>query len=85
MDEDDIDMQRLIPRLYILLNAKTQHVYERVFDEVMKRAELIHVEVEWEASMTDFETGLLAALNTKFPPNFKKHGCHFHFCQAVYR
>ena len=59
-------------------------IYEKVFDEVRRRAQLLHVEVEWEASMTDYETGLLAAINTKFPANFKRNGCHFHYCQAVY-
>ena len=35
--------------------------------------------------MGDFETGMTAAIRAHFGEDFHISGCHFHFCQAVYK
>ena len=34
--------------------------------------------------MTDFESAFIAAIKLKYP-HIKHWGCHFHFCQCLYR
>ena len=43
----------------------------------------MNVIIMWENSMSDFESGLLPALQNAFPPPFVRHGCTFHYCNAV--
>ena len=78
----DIDprMQRLIPRAYFLLSGKSQLIYEKVFDILLERAALNGLETEWTG-----ETGLKAALTTRFPHPFKIKGCYFHQCQNIFK
>lgn len=77
--------RRLIPLMHCLLSGKTQNIYTRLFTEIKRKANEFNLDVCWETSMSDFETGLLPALHVAFPPPFIRRGCFFHFTNAVFR
>ena len=81
--EDDLN-NRLLPRIYCLLSGKSQIVYERLFQLIIDKANHWNYNVAWEQSMSDFEFTIFNALTVKFP-NVTPRGCHFHYCQAVFR
>ena len=81
--EDSLD-NRLLPRMYCLLSGKSHIVYERFFQLVIEKAAHWNYDINWQKSMSDFEQSIFAALTVKFPDVDKK-GCHFYFCQALFR
>lgn len=81
--EDSLD-NRLLPRMYCLLSGKSQVIYERFFQLVLNKAAEWNYHVNWQKSMSDFEQSIFSALTAKFP-DIDKKGCHFHFCQALFR
>jgi MULE transposase domain len=81
--EDSLN-NRLIPRIYCLLSGKSQTVYEELFQLIIDKADQWNVDVEWEHSMSDYEASIFNALSAKFPL-INSRGCHFHYCQAIFR
>lgn len=81
--EDNLN-KRLIPGMYCLLSGKSQVVYERLFQLIIDKAHLKNYNIAWEQSMSDFEHSIISAITAKFP-NVTQRGCHFHFCQALFR
>ena len=80
---DSLD-NRLLPRLYCLLSGKSQQIYETLFQLIIDKAAHWNVDISWLRSMSDFEQSIFNALTVKFP-DLVKRGCHFHFCQALFR
>lgn len=77
--------RRLILCLHVLLTRKTQNIYVRLFQLIRQRAQQLNIPIQWTGSMSDYESGLLAALQTTFNNNFDIQGCHFHMDSAVYK
>ena len=78
-----VDSRRLLPAVYFLLTSKTESLYTKLFNMVKAKAAEMGIQIRWDSSMSDFESGLLPSLLNAFPPPFKRHGCSFHNCDAV--
>ena len=68
------------------MGGKATHNYRKLFQitkqKIGKKFTILH----WapEKFISDFETGLIAAVQTEFP-NAIHWGCFFHFTQAIFR
>lgn len=70
---------------YILATKKTNNIYVEVMNEIKnKHFELYDEDLKIKNFHSDFESGLVKAMNFVFPYiNSKK--CWFHFCNAIRR
>jgi hypothetical protein len=75
---------RLIPRLYCRLSGKSQLIYETLVQLIIEKAAHWNFDISWQKSVSNFEQSIFNALTAKFPDLIKR-GCHFHFCQALFR
>ena len=69
-----------------MLNRKNKAIYRfliRIIRELVLHFDLQH-EFSWELATIDFEGGTIKAFEDCIP-FMQLHGCHFHFCQAVFR
>ncbi len=74
--------KRLVPMVYMLLSDKTAQTYVRVFAELMAFCATHGLHLQPAEVLTDFETGVIAAVQQGFPGSRHK-GCHFHFSQVA--
>lgn len=65
-----------VPIVYALCQKKDQLTYEEIFKQIKTN--------DPKRIMTDFEIANTNAIQKAFPSTIR-HGCYFHFCQAVYR
>ena len=78
--------KRKIPVIFSLLGGKTTYQYRRLFQIIKQKIGQKFNILHWapEKIISDFETGLIAAVQTEFP-----HAIHwggfFHFTQAIFR
>lgn len=72
---------RLLPLVYVLMSRKTMSAYVRVFKALKRSCQNLGVQLQPDDLMTDFETGLIPAIQQEFPATRHK-GCHFHHCQV---
>jgi hypothetical protein len=76
--------ERLLPLVFCFMSSKTRAMYENVFN-VLKQESLARGNVFNPLTiMSDFETGLIAAVSTSFP-GVQHRGCYFHLTQAIWR
>ena len=69
----------VIPLVYILMESRTQNIYEKVF-ETLKNFGPFNP----KTILTDFEFAALNAFKKSFP-NANQRGCFFHFSQCIWR
>jgi len=81
---EDKKKQQLLPCLYLLLSHKSTSMYRLIFTWIKNFALFLTIDIKWQTSMQDFESGLLPALYIEFP-NLYLDGCLFHFCQSQYK
>ena len=55
--------------------------YVRMFQALKRSCQNLGVQLQPDDLMTDFETGLIPAIQQEFPATRHK-GCHFHHCQV---
>jgi hypothetical protein len=72
---------RLLPLVYVLMRRKTTSAYLRVFRALKAACQNLGYQLLPDDIMTDFETGLIPAIQQEFPAARHK-GCHFHHCQV---
>ncbi|RZF41092.1 hypothetical protein LSTR_LSTR002724 [Laodelphax striatellus] len=70
----------VLPIAFFLTASRTKEVYVAILNFIRNR--LITWEVTYVTS--DFEIGLMQAIRQVYGPE-KHRGCHFHFCQAVWK
>ncbi|CAM4834891.1 unnamed protein product [Rotaria magnacalcarata] len=73
-----------VPCVFCLLVNKKAITYRQIFLELKEKAKERGKVFEPTTIMSDFESGFLPVLKSKFPSP-KHYGCFFHFCQAIYR
>ena len=77
-----------MPFIYAFMGDKREESYRAVFRKLRENVFLLlpgfNVQARWTHMMSDFETGSIAAFRDIFP-EVKVAGCHFHYCQAIYR
>jgi len=78
------DDDKLVPLVYCLMANKDAASYRAIFDIIKQRATAAGQQFNPSAILSDFQSGLIASVATSFP-NARHRGCHFHFCQAIYR
>ena len=69
-----------------MLSRKSKNIYKfliAIIRETVLHMNLQH-EFAWETATFDFETGALRALGECIS-FVELHGCHFHFCQSIFR
>ena len=71
----------IIPLIFILLRDKTAAVYSKVFRVLKRKTGNRLNPVKF---ISDFETGLLAALEMEFP-NAIRHCCLFHLTSNIWK
>ncbi len=71
----------LLPLVYVLMSHKTTRSYARVFSGLKAACLNLGLQLAPADIMTDFETGLIPAIQQEFPTACHK-GCHFHHCQV---
>jgi len=76
---------RLVPAAIVFMTHKSSFLYQRVFESLQNFAIASGVQIQWTRFMADFETGMGAAILARFGANVQIKGCHFHYCQAVYK
>ena len=76
--------KKLIPFVYVLTTSKTQQKYTEGIRLLKDHAVQLGVVLNPSTISCDFESGLLPALSTEFGAT-RVHGCHYHFCQCIYR
>lgn len=64
------------------MSRKSKRAYELFFQWFKLRARSRGYVINWQRFMTDFESGLMPALESHFP-EVDRRGCKFHFCQAI--
>ena len=75
---------KLLPLVYCLASTKSREFYVSVFDTLKREALRIGLVFNPTTVLSDFESGLIPAVAASFPQATHR-GCHFHFCQAIYR
>lgn len=70
---------QVFPVFYVLMSGKSATLYEQVFAYIEKIFEL-----KPKRFMTDFESGLRAAIK-KCYPHAALHGCWYHYCASLRR
>ncbi|CAF1936087.1 unnamed protein product [Rotaria magnacalcarata] len=67
-----------------LLGSKKSHTYKNLFQELKSIAAKMNLRFDPKMIMSDFETGLIRAIQQEFP-QAEHRGCAFHHMQAMYR
>jgi FLYWCH zinc finger domain len=76
--------RRLIPGVHVCMSGKSTYEY-RVLLRLLRWSGRKHgYTIQWKHSMSDFETGLLPALQRELP-GVEIDGCHFHYTAAVFK
>ena len=79
----DQNLEKRYPGVFALINNKTENGYKNLFKSIF---EIITIEnskdLKLESYSTDFEVGLMNALEEVFP-NKRKIGCFFHYTRAL--
>jgi hypothetical protein len=75
---------KLLPLAYCLTSVKSRQFYVTLFDILKREASRLGLSLNPSAILSDFESGLIPAVQLAFPQT-RHRGCHFHFCQAIYR
>jgi hypothetical protein len=74
---------KTFPIAYVLMTSRKQSLYEKVFDCVIASAEeYAGRKPNPELAMSDYETGLLNAMSSRFP-GARVRGCWFHYAQVL--
>ena len=73
--------KKLLPLVYCLLASKERAAYADVFRMLKQKAEQLHLVLAPKVIMSDFESGMIAAVRDEFP-NAHHQGCYFHFTQV---
>ena len=76
-------LPRCFPCLHILCTHKNELTYNSIFEWIKETAINRELNIHWQRTMSDFESGLLPSIQHEFP-GVAVHGCHFHFCKAIY-
>lgn len=63
-------LQRLIPRLYILMTHKSEQMYTHLWTWLQQEAATRGLPFNWNSSMSDFESGVMLSLQNTFGPAF---------------
>jgi len=74
---------KVLPCVYVLATNKLKSTYKRIF-RILKDNAVPGHELQPESVLTDFESGLLPAIQEEFPMA-QRHGCYFHFNQCLFR
>ena len=81
----DIITNLKIPGVYILMNGKSQDLYDIVFDSLINIiTENRNIELEVLSIITDTEKALINSVK-KYFPNSQRIACYFHYKQDVLR
>src|SRR4051812_18503709 len=72
---------KLLPLIYCLLASKERAAYAEVFSDLKKKAQDALVSFAPQTIMSDFESGMIAAVRDELP-NAHHQGCYFHFTQV---
>jgi hypothetical protein len=72
---------RLLPLVYVLMAKKSTRAYVKVFKSLKSACSNMGLQLQPQFIMSDFETGLIPAIQQEFPTALHK-GCHFHHCQV---
>ena len=75
---------RQFPLVYALLPNKSQATYVRAFELVKQKAHSLHVSLEPQIILSDFELAIKQAVELSFPTTDFR-GCYYHFSQALMR
>ena len=75
---------KIVPLLYALMTAKSEELYERLFQELNEMADREDIELKPDFVITDFEMAAINAVKSEFP-GVQNKGCFFHLGQSVYR
>ena len=79
----DNKSSRRFPGLFALINNKTENGYIELFKSVKNIITLENTKIlNLKSISTDFELGLISALETVFP-GIRKVGCFYHFVRAI--
>ena len=78
------EQDKLLPLVFSLSATKSRDFYVTVFEILKREAARIGLIFNPPTIMSDFESGLIPAVRQCFPQS-RHRGCHFHFCQAIYR
>lgn len=74
---------KLLPLVYCLLASKQRTAYAEVFQVLKTKAQQLNMVFAPETIMSDFETGMIAAVRDELP-NAHHQGCYFHLTQVGY-
>lgn len=72
----------LLPLVYVLMAKKTTSAYVKVFRALKAACLNLGCQLQPVDIMTDFESGLIPAIQQEFS-NARHKGCHFHHCQVT--
>jgi len=78
------DDDKLVPLVYCLMAKKDAASYNAIFEVLKQQATCAGQQFNPTSILSDFESGLISSVATSFP-GARHRGCHFHFCQAIYR
>ena len=73
-----------VPLVYCLLPNKQRTTYYAALETIKRKMADIHLLFNPDSVMSDFELGLINALEMIFP-NASLEGCYFHFTQCIWR
>jgi MULE transposase domain len=74
---------RSIPCIHLLATHKTEALYSRILQWIKGKAHNERLEILWVKSMSDFESGVLPALQEEFPL-LDERTCNFHLLSLWY-
>ena len=74
---------RNFPLVFAFLNGKSTIIYRRFLNIILKRMRKLQVNCKINTIVTDYERGLVSAIETAYP-QWKHFGCFFHFTKASY-
>jgi len=69
--------------VFALLPNKRRETYEELFDVVLNKINGLHIPLEVEHIMTDFEDTVLRAIQGVFDGGVQQHGCFYHLTQEL--
>jgi len=70
-----------VPLIFVLMSGKKTSDYQAVFEGILA---LFETPPRVRECVMDFEGAIWRAMNNVFP-NVQRHGCHFHWSQAIWR
>jgi hypothetical protein len=77
-------LDKLLCVVFCLTSTKSTSFYNTLFAILHRGAARLGLQLKPAMLLSDFESGLIPAVANSFPQTFHR-GCHFHFCQAIYR